>query len=70
MTRPPEGSPEEIIWLRGHEAGVEQMRKDTRPIIDQLRADNAALWERVKRWEPGADPAAWGSGSMLDKRET
>lgn len=29
VTRPKAGSPEEIIWLRGFEAGVIQMRQDT-----------------------------------------
>jgi hypothetical protein len=31
---------------------------------ERLRAENAALWSRVKRWEPGADPATWGTGAV------
>jgi hypothetical protein len=27
-TRPAEGSPEELIWLRGYEAGVTDMRSE------------------------------------------
>ena len=32
--------------------------------IERLRAENASLWERVKRWEPLADPNSVQSGKI------
>jgi len=37
MTRPANGSPEEIIWLRGFEAGVEAMRRDAKKSYQDLK---------------------------------
>ena len=31
----------------------------------RLREENAALWKRVKLWEPMADPSNMGSGSAV-----
>ena len=44
---------------------VERLVEALEAKITRLEADNAALWERVKRWEPGADPAQFGSGTSI-----
>jgi hypothetical protein len=38
MTRPLAGSPDELVWLRGYEAAVIEMRKE----FDNIRADERA----------------------------
>jgi len=35
--KPPEGSPDELAWLRGYEAGCIDVRNDLHGEIDRLR---------------------------------
>jgi hypothetical protein len=46
-TKPPDGHPDERVWLRGFEAGVLQMRHDFAGLI----AERDALAARVERLE-------------------
>jgi hypothetical protein len=62
-TKPPDGHPDERVWLRGFEAGVIQMRHDFAGLI----AERDALAERVERLEVALRPfAAYGALRGMD----
>ena len=57
--RPPPGHPDEIIWLRGYEAGVVQMREDAAAMTDPRDEALRACVEALE--EARDDLIAWGA---------
>lgn len=50
--------------LRMNDRDAEASIKAWKVEIERLRAENTSLWERVKRWEPLADPNSVQSGKI------
>jgi len=60
-TRPPEGSPDELVWLRGYEAGCIDVRNDlhgeVKRLHDALEAVVDSLDNRMINLAPAVDVA-------------